>query len=72
MMDDRREELSIQKCLMGRLLKRRMTLARHGERTNEDCLARMAYVDRDKGRRGERSHLRWRHCIEREESRCGK
>ena len=40
-MDDLRVELSIQKCLMGRLVKTRMKCAGHAERLNEDLLPRM-------------------------------
>ena len=48
--DDLREELWIEKCLMGRLA---MKLAGHVERMNDDCLTRMYcnYIHQEKGRR---------------------
>ena len=66
-MDELREEVGIQKCLMGRLVKSRMKWAGHVERMKEDRLPRMAYVhqERGKGKRG-RPRMRWRDCIERD------
>ena len=43
-MDEQREEVGIQKCLMGRLVNSRMKCAGHVERMKEDRLPRMAYV----------------------------
>ena len=62
-MDELREEVGIQKCLMGRLVKSRMKSAGHVERMKEDRLPRMAYVHQE--RRG-RPRMRWRDCIERD------
>ncbi len=50
-MDELREEVGIQKCLMGRLVKSRMKWAGHVERIKDDRLPRMAYMFT---RRGER------------------
>ena len=50
-MDELREEVGIQKCLMGRLVKSRMKWAGHVERFKDDRLPRMAYMFT---RRGER------------------
>ena len=51
-MDELREEVGIQKCLMGRLVKSRLKWAGHVvERMKEDQLPRMAYM---LTRRGER------------------
>ena len=64
-MDELREEVGIQKCLMGRLLKSLMKWAGHVERMKEDRLPRMAYVHQERGKRG-RPRMRWRDCIERD------
>ena len=50
-MDELREEVGIQKCLMGRFVKSRLKWAGHVERMKEDRLPRMAYMFT---RRGER------------------
>ncbi len=68
-MDELREEVGIQKCLMGRLVKSRMKLAGHVERMKEDRLPRMACVHQERGKRKRkrgRSRMRWRDCIERD------
>ena len=65
-MDELREEVGIQKCLMGRLVKSRMKWAGHVERMKEDRLPRMAYVHQERGtRKRGRPCMRWRDCIER-------
>ena len=66
-MDQLREEVGIQKCLMGRLVKSRLKWTGHVERMKEDRLPKMAYVHQETGKtkRG-RSHMRWRDCIERD------
>ena len=50
-MDELREEVGIQKCLMGRLVKSRMKWAGQVERMKEDRLPRMAYVHQERGKR---------------------
>ena len=50
-MDELREEVGIQKCLMGRLVKSRMKWAGRVERMKEDRLPRMAYVHQERGMR---------------------
>ena len=66
-MDELREKVGIQKCLMGRLVKSRMKWAGHVERMKEDRLPRMAYVHKERGKRKRgRSCMRWRDCIERD------
>ena len=66
-MDDLREEVGIQKCLMGRLVKSRMKWAGHVERMKEDRLKRMAHVHQERGKRKRgRPRMRWRDCIERD------
>ena len=66
-MDELREEVGIQKCLMGRLVKSRMKWAGHVERMKEDRLPRMAYVYQERGKRKRgRPRMRWRDCIERD------
>lgn len=66
-MDELREEVGIQKCLMGRLVKSRMKWAGHVERMKEDRLPRMAYVHQERGKRKRgRPRMRWRDCIERD------
>ena len=66
-MDELREEVGIQKCLMGRLVKSRMKWAGHVERMKEDRLTRMAYVHQERGKRKRgRPRMRWRDCIERD------
>ncbi len=66
-MDELREEVGIQKCLMGRLVKSRLKWAGHVERMKEDRLPRMAYVHQERGKRKrERPRMRWRDCIERD------
>ena len=70
-MDELREEVGIQKCLMGRLVKSRMKLAGHLERMREDRLPRMAYVHQERGKRKRgRPRMRWRDCIERNMSKA--
>ena len=66
-MDELREEVGIQKCLMGRLVNCRMKWAGHVERMKEDLLPMMAYVhqEREKRKKG-RPRMRWRDCIERD------
>ena len=66
-MDELREEVGIQMCLMGRLVKSRMKWAGHVERMKEDRLPMMAYVhqERGKGKRG-RPRMGCRDCIERD------
>ena len=49
-MDDLREELSIQKCQMGRSMKCWVKWAEYVERINED-LPRRVYVHQEKGSR---------------------
>ena len=44
-MDDLREDLVIEKCLMGRLVKTQMKWVRHVERINKHRLRRMAYYN---------------------------
>ena len=66
-MDEMREEVGIQKCLMGRLVKSRLKWAGHVERMKEDRLPMMAYVHQERGKRKRgRPHMRWRDCIERD------
>ena len=66
-MDELREEVGIQKCLMGRLVKSRMNWAGYVERMKEDRLPRMAYVHQERGKRKRgRQRMRWRDCIERD------
>ena len=66
-MDELREEVGIQKCLMGRLAKSRMKWTGHVERMKEDRLPRMAYVHQEKvKRKSGRPRMRWRDCIERD------
>ena len=66
-MDELREEVGIQKCLMGILVKSRMKWAGHVERKKEDRLPRMAYVHQERGKRKRgRPRMRWRDCIERD------
>ena len=66
-MDELREEVGIQKCLMGRLVKSRMKWAGHVERMKEDRLPRMAYAHQERGKRKRgRPCMRWRDCIERD------
>ena len=50
-MDELREEVGIQKCLMGRLVKSRLKWAGHVERMKEYRLPRMAYVHQKRGKR---------------------
>ena len=64
-MDELREEVGIQKCLMGRLVKSRMKWAGHVERMKEDRLPSVAYVHQERGKR-KRPYIRWRDCIERD------
>ena len=67
-MDELREEVGIQKCLMGRLVKSRMKWAGHVvERMKEDRLPMMAYVHQKRGKRKRgRPCMRWRDRIERD------
>ena len=66
-MDELREEVGIQKCLMGRLAKSRMKWAGYVERLKEDRLPRMAYVHQERvKRKSGRPRMRWRDCIERD------
>ena len=66
-MDELREEIGIQKCLMGRLVKSQLKWAGHVERMKEDRLPRMAYVHQERGKRKRgRPRMRWRDCIERD------
>ena len=68
-MDELIEEVGIQKCLMGRLVKSRMKLAGHVERMKEDRLPRMACVHQERGKRKRkrgRPLMIWRDCIERD------
>ena len=66
-MDELREEVGIQKCLMGRLVKSRLKWAGHVERMKEDRLPRMACVHQERGKRKRgRPCMRWRDCIERD------
>ena len=66
-MDELREEVGIQKCLMGRLAKSRMKWVGHVERMKKDRLPRIAYVHQEKGKRKRgRPPMRWRDCIERD------
>ncbi len=53
-MDEPREEVGIQKCLMGRLVNSRMKCAGHVERMKEDRLPRMAYMFTRRGEEKER------------------
>ena len=57
-MDELREEVGIQKCLMGRLVKSRLKWAGHVERMKEDRLPRMAHVHQERGKR-KRGRGRW-------------
>ena len=50
-MDELREEVGIQKCLMGRLVKSRLKWAGHVEQMKEDRLPRMTYVHQERGKR---------------------
>ena len=63
-MGELREEVGIQKCLIGRLVKSRVKWAGHVERMKEDRLPRMVYVHQERRKRG-RPRMRWRDCIER-------
>ena len=66
-MDELREDVGIQKCLMERLVKSEMKWAGHVERMKEDRLPRMAYVHQESGKRKSgRPRMRWRDCIERD------
>ena len=66
-MDELREEVGTQKCLMGRLVKSRLKWAGHVEQMKEDRLPRMAYVHQERGKRKRgRPRMRWRDCIERD------
>ena len=66
-MDEPREEVGIQKCLMGRLVKSRVKWSGHVERMKEDRLPRMAYVHQERGKRKRRRpRMRWRDCIDRD------
>ena len=56
-MDELREEVGIQMCLMGRLLKSWMKWAGIVERMKEDRLPRMAYVHQERGREREEDHV---------------
>ncbi len=56
-MDELREEVGIEKCLMGRLVKSRMKWAGHVERMKEDRLPRMAYVHQEREREREEDHV---------------
>ena len=71
-MDELREEVGIQKCLMGRWVKSQLKWAGHVERMKEDRLPRMAYVHQERGKikRG-RPRMRWRDCIERDNEKGG-
>ena len=60
-MDELREEVGIQTCLMRRLVKSRIKWAGHVERMNEDRLPMMAYVHQKRGKRKRgRPCMRWR------------
>ena len=50
-MDELKEEVGIQKCLMGGLVKSRMKWEGHVERMKEDRLPMMAYVHQERGKR---------------------
>ena len=64
-MDELREEVGIQKCLMGRLVKNQLKWAGHVERMKEGRLPRMAYVHQQRGKRKRgRPRMRLRDCIE--------
>ena len=67
-MDELREEVGIQKCLMGRLVKSRLKSAGHVGRMEEDRLPRMVLCstgDRERGKKKRgRPRMRWRDCIE--------
>ena len=66
-MDELREEVGIQTCLMVRLVKSRMKWTGHVERMKDDRLPMMAYVHQERGRRKRgRPRMRWRDCIERD------
>ena len=66
-MDELREEIGIQKCLMGRLVKSQLKWAGHVERMKEDRLPRMAYVHQERGKRKRRRpRMRWHDSIERD------
>ena len=66
-MDELIEEVGIQECLMGRLVKSRLKWAGHVERVKEDRLPRMAYVHQKRGKRKRgRPRMRWRDYIERD------
>ena len=53
-MDELREEVGIQKCLMGRLVRSRLKWAGHVERMKEDRLPRMALCSPGEGTEKER------------------
>ena len=66
-MGELREDVGIQKCLIGRLAKSRVKWAGHVERMKEDRLPRMVYVHQERGKRKRgRPRMRWRDCIERD------
>ena len=66
-MDELREEVDIQNCLMGRLGKSRLKWAGHVERMKEDRLPRRAYVHQERGKRKRgRPRMRWPDCIGRD------
>ena len=56
-MDELREEVGIQKCLMGRLVKSRLKWTGHEERMKEVRLPRMAYVYQEREREREEDHV---------------
>ena len=58
-MDELREEVGIQKCVMGRLVKSRLKWAGHVERMKEGRLPRMEYVHQEGGggREREEDHI---------------
>ena len=53
-MDELREDVGIQKCLMLRLVKSQLKCAGHVERMKEDRLPRMVYVSPGEGKEKER------------------
>ena len=66
-MDELREDVGIQKCLMGRLVKSRLKWAGLVERMKEDRLPRMSHVHQERGKRKRgRPRTRWRDCTERD------
>ena len=64
-MDDRREELCIEKCLMGRLVKSRMKLAGYDVaewmKTTQGCPSKEGKEERKTA-----LEIRWQDCVERE------